>query len=132
MSFDPSHDFTARIAARHPKRCDVIINEPGGRLEAIRADINDVESITCAVADAFAVVNAVKAGLGVSMLPCFAAQGDATLARLTPAVIAHAEAFLVIPPDHRNTARVRLVMDAVTALFERERTMLEGVVPPGT
>ena len=55
-----SHDFTARIAARHPKRGDIIINEPGGRLEAIRADINDVKSITCAVADAFAVVNAVS------------------------------------------------------------------------
>jgi DNA-binding transcriptional LysR family regulator len=72
------------------------------------------------------VVNAVRAGLGVSVLPCFAAQGDATLVRLTPAVIARAEAFLVIPPDHRNTVRVRLVMDAVAALFERERTMLEG------
>ena len=39
---------------------------------------------------------------------------------------AHGEAFLVIPPDHRETVRVRLVMDAVTALFERERKVLEG------
>jgi DNA-binding transcriptional LysR family regulator len=77
------------------------------------------------------VLNAVRAGLGVSVLPCFAATGDATLARLTPAVIAFAEAFLVIPPDHRNTVRVRHVMDAVTALFERERTMLEGATQPG-
>jgi hypothetical protein len=38
------------------------------------------------------------------------------------------EAFLVIPPDHRNTVRVRLVMDAVTALFERERALLAGCV----
>jgi DNA-binding transcriptional LysR family regulator len=74
------------------------------------------------------VLNAVKAGLGVSALPCFAAHGDASLVRLTPAVIARGEAFLVIPPDHRETVRVRLVMDAVTALFERERKMLEGVV----
>jgi hypothetical protein len=35
---------------------------------------------------------------------------------------------VVIPPDHRETVRVRLVMDAVTALFERERRMLEGDV----
>jgi DNA-binding transcriptional LysR family regulator len=78
------------------------------------------------------VLNAVRAGLGVSVLPCFAAHGDPTLARLTPAVIARAEAFLVIPPDHRNTVRVRLVMDALTALFERERTMLDGASPTGT
>jgi DNA-binding transcriptional LysR family regulator len=77
------------------------------------------------------VLNAVKAGLGLSVLPCFAAHGDATLVRLTPSVIARAEAFLVIPPDHRNTVRVRLVMDAVTALFERERAMLEGALPAG-
>jgi DNA-binding transcriptional LysR family regulator len=72
------------------------------------------------------VLNAVKAGLGLSALPCFAVHGDASLTRLTPSVIARGEAFLVIPPDHRDTVRVRLVMDAVTALFERERKMLEG------
>lgn len=74
------------------------------------------------------VLNAVKAGLGISALPCFAVHGDDSLVRLTPSVIARGEAFLVIPPDHRETVRVRLVMDAVTALFERERSMLEGVV----
>jgi DNA-binding transcriptional LysR family regulator len=76
------------------------------------------------------VLNAVRAGLGVSLLPCFAANGDPTLARLTPAVLARAEAFLVIPPDHRNTVRIRLVMDALTVLFERERTMLDGSANP--
>lgn len=74
------------------------------------------------------MLNAVKAGLGFSALPCFAADGEASLQRLTPSVIAHGEAFLVIPPDHRETVRVRLVMDAVTALFERERKLLEGTV----
>ncbi len=72
------------------------------------------------------VLNAVKAGLGLSALPCFAAHGDPSLVRLTPSLIARGEAFLVIPPDHRETVRVRLVMDALTALFGRERKMLEG------
>jgi DNA-binding transcriptional LysR family regulator len=72
------------------------------------------------------VLNAVKAGLGLSALPCFAAHGDASLVRLTPSLIARGEAFLVIPPDHREIVRVRLVMDALTALFERERKMLVG------
>ncbi len=74
------------------------------------------------------VMNAVRAGIGLSVLPCFAAHADASLVRLTPAVVAQVEAFLVIPPDHRNTVRVRLVMDAVTALFERERALLAGSV----
>ena len=74
------------------------------------------------------VMTAVRAGIGISVLPCFAVQGNPALVRLTPAVVAQTEAFLVIPPDHRNTVRVRLVMDAVTALFERERGLLAGSV----
>ena len=58
-------DFTARIAARHPNRGDRIVN--GGRLEATQADINQEKSINCAVADAFAVINAV--GLYVEQRP---------------------------------------------------------------
>ena len=72
------------------------------------------------------VLNAVKASLGLSVLPCFAAHGEASLVRLTPSLIARGEAFLVIPPDHRDTVRVRLVMDAVTALCAHERKILEG------
>jgi DNA-binding transcriptional LysR family regulator len=74
------------------------------------------------------VANAVSAGIGISVLPCFAAHGDAALVRLTPEIVARVEAFLVIPPDHRNTVRVRLVMDAVAAMFERERDLLGGCV----
>jgi DNA-binding transcriptional LysR family regulator len=72
------------------------------------------------------VINAVKAGLGVSLLPCFTVHDDPSVVRLTPAVVARVEAFLVIPPEHRETMRVRIVMDAVTALFQRERARLEG------
>jgi DNA-binding transcriptional LysR family regulator len=72
------------------------------------------------------VVNAVRAGLGVSALPCFLVADHPTLVRLTPAVVARGEAFIVIPPDHRDTSRVRLVMDALASLFERERALLEG------
>lgn len=72
------------------------------------------------------VANALRAGLGISVLPCFTVQGDPALVRLTPEVVATAEAYLVIPPDHRETVRVRLVMEAVAALFEREHALLSG------
>jgi DNA-binding transcriptional LysR family regulator len=72
------------------------------------------------------VLNAVKAGIGLAALPCFAVHEDTSLVRLTPSLIARGEAFLAIPPDHRETIRVRLVMDAVTALFQREREILAG------
>jgi DNA-binding transcriptional LysR family regulator len=72
------------------------------------------------------VINAVRAGLGISLLPCFAVHGDAGVVRITSAVITRVEAFVVIPPEHRTTVRVRLVMDAIAALFKRERVLLEG------
>jgi DNA-binding transcriptional LysR family regulator len=76
------------------------------------------------------VVNAVKAGLGVSLLPCFTAHEDRALVRMTPAVVTKVEAFLVIPPDHKETVRVRLVMDAVATLFVSQRALLEGHALP--
>jgi hypothetical protein len=53
-------DFTARIAARHAKSGGTIIKDPNGRLEVTPADIHNEKSIASAVADAFAVVNAVS------------------------------------------------------------------------
>lgn len=75
------------------------------------------------------VLNGVRAGLGISALPCFLVLEHPTLVRLTPKVVASSEAFVVIPPDHRDTARVRLVMEALVSLFERERALLEGTTP---
>ena len=72
------------------------------------------------------VLSAVRAGLGISALPCFLIPEHPGLVRLTPAVVAKSEAFVVIPPDHRDTLRVRLVLDALVALFARERALLEG------
>lgn len=84
------------------------------------------EDVVLAGTSVMAVLNAVRAGLGASLLPCFTVHGDASIVRLTPTVVTRVEAFLVIPPEHRTTVRVRLVMDAVAALFQRERAMLEG------
>jgi DNA-binding transcriptional LysR family regulator len=73
-----------------------------------------------------AVASALKAGLGMSAIPCFVAHGDPALVRITPAVVATVEAFVVIPPDHRRTVRIRVVTDAIAELFERERATLTG------
>ena len=73
-----------------------------------------------------AALNAVRAGMGVSVMPCFAVTDEPGLVRLTPAVVAHGELFVVIPPNHRDTRRIRVVMDHILALFEQERERLAG------
>lgn len=84
------------------------------------------EDVVLAGTSMASVINAARAGLGISLVPCFAVHGDTGLVRLTSAVLARTEAWLVIPPEHRATVRVRLVMDAIAALFQRERALLEG------
>jgi DNA-binding transcriptional LysR family regulator len=71
------------------------------------------------------VLNAVRSGIGVSVLPCYVVEDHPSLTRLTPAVVTRSEAFVVISPDHRETVRIRMVIDALAALFKRHRGQLE-------
>lgn len=73
-----------------------------------------------------AVVQAVRAGMGVSILPCFVCQKETTLRRLTSDVLVEGEAFLVVSPACKDTMRVRTVLDALGALFLREAAMFAG------
>lgn len=98
---------------------------PGGRWLASRSDVSSASFRGSSTA---AVVNAVKAGMGVSLLPCFLAAEVEGLRRLTPRVVAYSEAFLVIPPGHKETVRVRIVADALAAIFVTGRDRFTGGV----
>lgn len=102
--------------------------DPVSRAEGPRwlAANTDASQLVLTCDSTTSVLNAVRAGMGISVLPCFVAAIEPTLVRLTPKVVASNDAFLVIPPSHRDTRRVRLVMDAIVDLFERERDRLAG------
>ena len=100
-----------------------LARSPGGAWLAANARPED---IVLRVGSVASVVNAVKNGLGIAVLPCFAVHGMPEIQRLTTGIVASGEAFVVIPPDHRETVRVRIVMDAMIELFERERAVLAG------
>jgi DNA-binding transcriptional LysR family regulator len=69
---------------------------------------------------------AIAQGVGIGTLPCFMAAGEPSLRRMTPEVTANAEVFLVTAPDLQNLKRIRLVLDSVAAVFDRNRTLLAG------
>jgi len=121
-------DLSGRVLAGQPVIGfrGSVARAPGATWLSEHSHPEDIVLTADSVASA---MNAARAGLGVAVLPCFAVHGDTKLVRLTPHVVARGEAFLVIPPDHRETVRVRLVMDAVQALFARERVVLEGSAP---
>jgi DNA-binding transcriptional LysR family regulator len=84
------------------------------------------ENIVLRADSVASAMNAVRSGVGVSALPCYVVEDHPMLVRLSPAVVTRSEVFVVTPPDHRETVRVRLVIEALADLFSRHRAMLEG------
>jgi DNA-binding transcriptional LysR family regulator len=70
---------------------------------------------------------AIRAGAGHGILPCFVADEDPLLERLTPPIpeIA-AEYWVIVHRDLRRAACVRAVMDWVRRLFADQRDALAG------
>ena len=73
-----------------------------------------------------AMAAAAAAGAGLALLPCFFGDVDPGLARVSGTVLDWAEIWLVAHPDLLRTARVRAVMDALTALMIANRARLRG------
>lgn len=71
---------------------------------------------------------AITQGVGIGTIPCYLAGGEPMLRRLTPEVTANAEVFLVTAPDVQDLKRVRLVLEMVAAMFERNRALFAGTL----
>jgi DNA-binding transcriptional LysR family regulator len=74
-----------------------------------------------------AAINAAICGMGIGAVPCFLAETEPHLRRLTPRVLGGRDIYLVVHPDLARVARVRAVMDFVTELFARDATLWSGV-----
>jgi DNA-binding transcriptional LysR family regulator len=73
-----------------------------------------------------AVLNATIVGMGLAVLPCFLAEAEPMLRRLTPEVLGSREIQLVFHPDVARTARVRKVIDFITEVIGGDATRLRG------
>jgi DNA-binding transcriptional LysR family regulator len=72
-------------------------------------------------------VEAIRAGTGRGVLPCYVGDGHPLLERLTPPIpeIA-AEYWIIVHRDLRRAACVRAVIDWLKALFAEQRDVLAG------
>jgi len=74
---------------------------------------------------------AIRAGAGRGVLPCYAADEDPLLERLTdPVPEIAAEYWVIVHRDLRRAACVRAVIDWIQALFSNQRDVLAGVHQP--
>ncbi len=69
---------------------------------------------------------AIAQGVGIGTVPCFMAANEPSLRRMTPEVIANNEVFLATAPDLQDLERIRVVLDSVAAVFDRNRALLVG------
>ncbi|KGM31335.1 LysR substrate-binding domain-containing protein, partial [Inquilinus limosus] len=78
--------------------------------------------------DMTTLFQAARAGIGIAALPCFVGEGDPGLTCVEPdrAGVGSREIWIGIHEDLRRSPRLRLAMDAIAAIFARERRLLEG------
>jgi DNA-binding transcriptional LysR family regulator len=73
-----------------------------------------------------AVLEAVRAGLGIGALPCFLGDAVPTLARAGSERIAVADVWMVVHPDLERTPRIRVVMDFLVEQFTAVAARFRG------
>lgn len=79
------------------------------------------------ISNPLAQLAAAKAGMGLSMLPCFMGDTEPTLRRLPPAkVILNRDIWLLTHEDLRHTARVQRFLDFMAKAILAKRDLLEG------
>jgi DNA-binding transcriptional LysR family regulator len=72
-------------------------------------------------------IEAIQAGAGLGILPCFAGDADPALVRLTPPIEDLAtDQWLLVHPDLKDVARVRACMSWIRAVFAEGRAALAG------
>jgi DNA-binding transcriptional LysR family regulator len=78
------------------------------------------------------LLSAVKAGLGIGMLPCFVGDAEDDLVRcLPPMPELDAEVWLIVREDIRQATHVRAFVDSLSAYLAARRHQLSGRRPAG-
>ncbi len=80
-----------------------------------------------------AIMNAVRSGAGMALLPCFMAESDSNLVRLSGSEpLMQTVEYLVVHRDLLREKAVRRTVDALTQIYKVHRGRLEGTrVAPG-
>lgn len=122
--------YLKRAAKRSPEEHDWLL--PGEGLERVPAanwlaQHYPAARVVLRSNTFLSLLEAVKEGLGVAPLPCFLGDREATLQRLVqPPKELVSDLWLLIHPDLRHTARVRVFIDFLVDALQSERSLIEG------
>ncbi len=83
--------------------------------------------VTTIITDPYATVGAVRAGMGISILPCFMGDTEPDLRRMPPANLQLlTDLWVLTHEDLRNTARIRIFTAFISEALLRHKSLLEG------
>lgn len=82
--------------------------------------------------DTVVLLDAVRAGLGLAVVPCRLADPDDSVTRVLPEVLSRDDIFACYPEALRRLPRVRCVVDWVAARWDEERDALAGRAEGGS
>jgi hypothetical protein len=76
------------------------------------------------------LLSAVKAGLGIGMLPCFVGDAESDIRRcMSPVPVVNAEVWLIVREDIRQAPHVRAFVDSLAAHMHGLRAQHAGHKP---
>ncbi len=76
------------------------------------------------------MMQATRAGMGIAMLPCYVADRDPSLRRLSKPDLRHmADLWLVSHPDLRDNARFRATRDCIVQALKQKEPLFSGQTP---
>jgi len=76
--------------------------------------------------DVLVQLEAARAGMGLSVIPCFLADPIENLRRLSSPIIHCGDIWILTHKDLRDTARVRTFMDFMVKAFDKHKALLSG------
>jgi len=102
---------------------DSLANVPGARWLARHGD---GATVVVRGNSLLSVSSAAAEGLGLAVLPCWLAEPDPRLQRLSATNVTSGSVYLVAHPEVAKIARVRTVMDFLIDVVQRDRALLAG------
>jgi DNA-binding transcriptional LysR family regulator len=107
VAYDAPHEYFRSMA--------FLIGHLGDRRPRVRANRFSLQ------------LEAIRAGAGLGILPCFVGDPDPTLVRLTAPLPELTDRYwLLVHPDLKTVPRVRLLIDWIRTAFKEEKSMLQG------
>ncbi len=118
--------LSAHDPQRQPEKCRRIGWEQGHE-PPFASDFDDVPVGSC-FNSLILQQAAARKGFGIAILPCAVGDADEQLVRVPPGTVRAGKAlWLLTHPDLRGSARIRAVMDVISASFREHADLVAGV-----